>query len=257
MLAVISPAKNLNFEPVAQDVPLTKPLFSEEAVRLADRAAALSVGQIKSMMHLSNALATLNYERFQAFAERPARGSVKQAALAFAGDTYQGLQFEGLDPAIQARAQERLAILSGLYGVLRPFDAIQPYRLEIGRKLRTERGGSLYDFWGSRIADALQAQAAEQGAAAVVNCASVEYFSAVKTEALAVPVITPVFLEEKAGQRKVISFYAKRARGAMARWMMAANVTEPAALAGFAEDDYAFDAGESAPERPVFVRKAG
>jgi cytoplasmic iron level regulating protein YaaA (DUF328/UPF0246 family) len=208
------------------------------------------------MMQLSDALAELNHARFASFAEKPARNVTKQAGLAFNGDTYRGLRFETLTPETVARAQERLCILSGLYGVLRPLDAIQPYRLEMGRKLKTARGTSLYAWWGDRIADAIAARVSASGAEAVVNLASVEYFGAVRVDRLPVPVIAPVFQEEKAGTRKVISFCAKVARGAMARWMLSEDITDPSRLSAFAEEGYRYDPATSAPDRPVFVRAA-
>ena len=152
------------------------------------------------------------------------------AALAFAGDTYQGLEAGSLDPDEMAWAQEHLRILSGLYGVLRPLDAIEPYRLELGSRLATARGRTLYDYWGDRIARALRAQAESVGTDTLINCASQEYFGAVDMAALGLRVITPVFMEEKAGTPKVVSFYAKKARGAMARFVIQHRLTDPAAL---------------------------
>ena len=256
MIPVISPAKNLNFDPAPERYGRSEPVFKAEAEALAAEARKLKVGQIKRMMELSDALAELNHARFQAFSDAPAPETTKQAALAFAGDTYRGLQFETLAPDAVERAQARLCILSGLYGVLRPLDLIQPYRLEMGRKLRTKRGKTLYDWWGSEIGRHIAERAAQTGAKAIVNLASVEYFSAVRTDAIDVPVITPVFQEEKNGTRKVISFYAKVARGAMARWMLERDVTDPADLRTFDGEGYRFDTENSTPTRPVFFRSA-
>ncbi|MBB5514018.1 hypothetical protein FHS89_000016 [Rubricella aquisinus] len=254
MLAVLSPAKNLDFDRPA-DVPMTAPAFKADADALARIVAKLPVSRIKAMMELSDKLADLNWQRFQAYSDAPAQETLKQAAFAFNGDTYTGLQFPQMDRAAQDYAQDHLRILSGLYGVLRPYDAIQPYRLEMGRKVKTERGGTLYDYWGEQIADALDATAREQGAQAIVNLASIEYFGAAKEKALKTPVIHPVFQEEKSGQRKVISFFAKKARGSMARWMMEERVTDPGDLSAFDRDGYAYDP-DSPAGQPHFVRVA-
>ena len=179
------------------------------------------------------------------------------AVLAFAGDTYQGLEAASLDDDEMAFAQDHLRILSGLYGVLRPLDGIQPYRLEMGSRLKTERGKSLYDYWGDRIARALNEDAEATGANALVNCASQEYFGAVDTDALKLPVITPQFMEDKGGAPKIVSFYAKKARGAMARYIVQHRLTEPESLRDFDSGGYAWSEELSTPEKPVFVRPYG
>lgn len=255
MLAVLSPAKNLDFTPNG-DVPMTQPALKGEADTLAAVMADVPVTQIKKMMELSDKLADLNWQRFQAYAVDPGEDAVKQAALAFNGDTYAGLTFAEMDRGAQDYAQDNLRILSGLYGLLRPYDAIQPYRLEMGRKVPTERGRTLYDWWGTQLAQMLDATAQDRDAKAIVNLASIEYFTAAQEKALSSPVIHPVFQEEKAGVRKVISFYAKKARGSMARWMMEERVTNPADLSGFDRDGYVYQP-ESAVDKPVFVRIAG
>ena len=178
----------------------------------------------------------------------------KPAALAFAGDTYQGLEAASLDADEMAWAQDHLAILSGLYGVLRPLDAIEPYRLEMGSRLATDRGRTLYDFWGDRIARALDAQAAEVGSDTLVNCASQEYFGAVDRTALGLRVITPVFMEERGGTPKVISFYAKKARGAMARFIIQNRLRDAESLTAFDTGGYRHVPDLSEPDSPVFLR---
>ncbi|MGB0497865.1 MAG: peroxide stress protein YaaA [Rubricella sp.] len=256
MLVVISPAKNLDFSEAPAALDLTAPVFRDEANALAAEMRKLPVSRIKAMMALSDRLADLNWQRFQAWSDDPAKGTVKQAALAFAGDTYRGLQFASLSPDAVDRAQDHLRILSGLYGLLRPLDAIQPYRLEMGRKVHTARGGTLYDWWGDTIARALEAQAATLGTGTLVNLASKEYFGAVERGAPALDVVTPQFLEEKDGARRMISFHAKTARGAMARWIIENRPSGIDELRGFDWAGYRFDPGAGDGATPVFVRSA-
>ncbi len=254
MLAVISPAKSLDFSAAPTDWPHSQPDTATDAARLARTAGRLSRIKLKALMELSDDLADLNWRRFKAFAEDPAPEATKQAALAFNGDTYAGLDYGSLEPMDRDYAQDHLRILSGLYGVLRPHDTIQPYRLEMGRPLKTRRGGTLYAYWGDRIAAALDAQATAVGARHIVNLASTEYFRAVDTNALQTPVITPVFLDEKAGVPKVISFFAKRARGAMARFMVQTQAASPQDLLRFDWQGYAHTPELSEPGKPAFVR---
>ncbi len=256
MLAIISPAKSLDFSPVNDDVPLTTPQFTDEAIRLATAARRLSKARLRAMMDLSEPLTELNYQRFKAFRSDPDIDETRPAAFCFAGDTYAGLDFKGLGRSDQAHAQDHLRILSGLYGVLRPLDRIQPYRLEMGRRLKTRRGETLYDFWGDLVAAALKAQAERINADHVVNLASTEYFRSVRLKALDLPVITPVFLDESNGRAKVISFFAKRARGAMARFIIEHRITDPRHLAGFTWEDYSFQSATSSQDAPIFLRKA-
>ncbi|MGR3501970.1 peroxide stress protein YaaA [Pseudaestuariivita sp.] len=254
MLVTISPAKRLDWQD--RGVEMSAPEFQDDAVRLARTARNLTLRDLKKLMSLSDDLARLNRDRFKAFAEAPEAAHVRPAAFAFAGDTYQGLDAASLSGGDLDWAQERLAILSGLYGVLRPRDAIQPYRLEMGSRLKTRRGSSLYDYWGKTPAKALNTRAEEVGAEVLVNCASQEYFGAVDLKALKLEVVTPQFLELKDGSAKTISFYAKRARGAMARYIVQNRLTDVDAISGFDLDGYAFDAALSAPGKPAFVREA-
>ena len=249
MLVVLSPAKKLDMTP-AEGVTPTRPVFRDEAGTLAEVARGLGTQELQKLMKISESLARLNAERFAAF------GGMEQkpAALAFAGDTYQGLEAASLDDDEMAWAQDHLAILSGLYGVLRPLDAIEPYRLEMGSRLATDRGRTLYDFWGDRIARALDAQAAEMGCDTLVNCASQEYFGAVDRTALGLRVITPVFMEERGGTPKVISFYAKKARGAMARFIIQNRLRDAESLTAFDTGGYRHVPDLSAPDSPVFLR---
>ncbi len=255
MLTVISPAKRLNETPVALPPGLTAtvPDFAADALRLSRIARKLSVDQLCGLMDISVALAGLNRDRFRAFA---ADGPGIPAAFMFDGDTYAGLETHAMDTDTLRHAQGHLRILSGLYGLLRPLDAIQPYRLEMGSRLENPKGGDLYAYWGDKIARSLNAQAAQTGAVALVNCASAEYFGAVAAKRLKLPVITPVFLEERGNEAKIISFWAKKARGAMARYIAINRLTDPADLQGFSSGGYAHRPDLSTPGRMVFLRSA-
>ena len=251
MLITVSPAKKLDLT-AAQGVTPRRPEFPEDARYLAEVARDLTVKELQKLMGISEALARLNAGRFRDFGQM----AEKPAALAFAGDTYQGLEAKSLDADEMAFAQDRLRILSGLYGILRPLDAIQPYRLEMGSRLKTTRGASLYDYWGDRIAQALNRQAEVLGTDVLINCASQEYFGAVDLAALNLRVITPVFLEEKDGEAKIVSFYAKRARGAMARFIIQRRLISPEGLRDFDSGGYAFRPDMSEGDRWVFLREA-
>ena len=252
MLVVVSPAKSLDMDPV--DIAPTAPVFQDDAVRLSKTARNLSLGDLKALMHISDDLARLNRDRFAAFAADPAPEAVKPAALAFNGDTYQGLEAKTLSGDDLAWAQDHLVILSGLYGMLRPLDAIQPYRLEMGSKLKTRRGQSLYAYWGDTIAKALNAQAAAQGTDTLINCASQEYFGVADRKALKLRVITPVFMELKDDKPRIVSFFAKRARGAMARHIIEHRLTEAEEIKGFKSGGYAYDPDLSEGNKWVFLR---
>ena len=252
MLVVVSPAKSLDMSPV--DLPATQPAFQEDAVRLSKTARNLTLKELKGLMDISDDLARLNRDRFKAFAAEPQADAVKPAALAFNGDTYQGLEAKTLSEDDLAWAQDHLRILSGLYGLLRPLDAIQPYRLEMGSRLKTRRGKSLYDYWGDTIAKALNAQAADVGTDTLINCASKEYFGAADRKALKLRVITPQFMEVKDGKPRIVSFFAKRARGAMARFIIENRVTEAEGIKDFTSGGYAYEADLSEGDKWVFVR---
>ena len=249
MLTVISPAKRLNEAPLP--VPMTTPVLAKDAARLAKSAKALSADDLCKLMHISPSLGALNHARFASFAKDAAR---YPAAFMFDGDTYAGLEVRQMSDDALRWAQSHLRILSGLYGVLRPLDAIQPYRLEMGSKLATEKGGDLYAYWGGKIAKALTQDAAEVGASCVVNCASVEYFGAVR--GLKLRVITPSFLEERDGTAKIVSFWAKKARGAMARYICDGHLTNPDDLRGFDIGGYRYRAELSSADHPVVTRSA-
>lgn len=254
MLVILSPAKKLDWS--ARPDTTTQPDFQAEAVMLADTAKRLGAPGLKKLMHISDKLAELNLERFENFAEDPTPEATRPAIHAFAGDTYTGLDARSLDADALDWAKGHLRILSGLYGLLRPFDAMQPYRLEMGSRLATAQGKSLYEYWGDRISGALNDAAVDAGASVVVNCASQEYFGAVDLAALMPRVLTPQFLDSRDGaEPKVISFYAKKARGAMARFVMERRLTDPEDLRMFDTGGYAYDAAQSSEDRPVFIRK--
>ncbi len=254
MLVVISPAKRLDW--AERDVRMTQPEFQEDAIRLAKSARNLTLGKLKALMDLSDDLARLNRDRFKTFEDVPGENVTRPAALAFAGDTYQGLEATSLDPDELDWAQDHLRILSGLYGVLRPLDAIQPYRLEMGSRLKTRRGKSLYDYWRDDLSNALNAQAERIGTNVLVNCASQEYFGAVSAQALKLRVMTPVFMEEKEDGKgpKIVSFFAKKARGAMARYIIQNRLVDAETISGFDSGGYIYRADLSTPDKPVFVR---
>ena len=249
MLVVISPAKKLDMSVDAR-APTTVPDFATDAATLAGVARDLTHDELRALMSISPALAELNAKRFADFGKQP----IKAAALAFAGDTYQGLEAPTLDDEEMAWAQNHLRLLSGLYGVLRPMDAIEPYRLEMGSRLKTDKGRSLYEYWGTRLADALNAQADATGSQLLVNCASQEYFGAVDRGALAIPVITPVFKEIRDGRARIVSFFAKKARGAMARHIVQNRLSDMADLQGFSAGGYRYAAEASDGETIVFTR---
>ena len=252
MLVVISPAKKLDW--ATRDVAATAPDFQDDAISLARTARNLSLGDLKGLMHLSDALASLNRDRFKAFQDVPTADVTRPAALVFAGDTYQGLEASTLDTDEMEWAQDHLRILSGLYGVLRPLDLIQAYRLEMGSRLKTRRGKNLYDYWQNDLSIALNAQGEKVGSDVLINCASQEYFGAVALKALKLRVITPAFMEDKGQGPKIVSFYAKKARGAMARFMVQNRLTDPKSILDFDAGGYAFQPDLSTADKPVFVR---
>ena len=252
MLTVISPAKSLDLTPVS--TPGTAPAFQTDAARLAATARGLTLRDLRGLMDISNDLARLNRDRFRAFVADPTPDQTKPAALAFNGDTYIGLDAKSLSDADLNYAQSHLRILSGLYGLLRPLDAIQPYRLEMGSRLKTRRGHNLYDYWGDTVAKALRDQARTIGTDSLINCASQEYFHAADRKALKLRVITPVFLEDKNGTTSTISFFAKRARGAMARFITVNRINDPAQIKHFDTGGYAHAPDLSHGDNWAFVR---
>ncbi|WP_426016743.1 peroxide stress protein YaaA [Brevundimonas sp. DWR2-3-1b1] len=252
MLIVLSPAKRLDFTEADPAIPGTERRFVEDTASLATTARRQTKADLRRLMGISDDLATLNVARFKAFDDESTDGV--QAAFAFAGDVYEGLKARELDAKSLAYAQDHLRILSGFYGLLRPLDRIQPYRLEMGTRLKTRRGTSLYDFWGERISKQLNEDAEGQTDPTLVNLASQEYFGAVDAKALKLPVVTPQFREEKNGESRIVSFFAKKARGAMARFAIDERVERVADLKAFDRDGYKFDKAASTESEWIFIR---
>ncbi|MDB5964764.1 MAG: hypothetical protein JWQ72_1264 [Polaromonas sp.] len=257
MLFLLSPAKSLDYDTPPQVATHTKPLFVKQSAELMEVLRGKTPQQIGSLMKLSDALSGLNAARYQAWSSRFTAKNSKQAVLAFNGDVYGGLDARTLSAPQLDWAQAHVCILSGLYGVLRPLDWMQPYRLEMGTALATPRGASLYQFWGSKISAYLNERAAADTSPVIVNLASEEYFRAVDRTALKPRVVSCVFEELRAGKYKIISFSAKRARGLMVRYAIEKKAASVRKLEGFDAEGYAFDAGASAPDRLVFRRRPG
>jgi cytoplasmic iron level regulating protein YaaA (DUF328/UPF0246 family) len=253
MLLVISPAKTLDLDTPPTTKLHSTPDFLDRSAQLIDVLRTRSPGQISELMGISDKLAALNVGRYADWSTDVS--DARQAVMSFDGDVYGGLDARTLTPKQLAYAQDHLRILSGLYGLLRPLDLMHPYRLEMGIRLANAVGKDLYAFWGDTITDALNAQAAKTGAKALVNLASEEYFKAVRPKALDVPVITPVFEDFKNGKYKIISFFAKRARGMMARYAAVKGITDPVKLQRFNVDGYAFDKDASTDASWVFRRR--
>lgn len=255
MLIVLSPAKTLDFESPVLDVPTTSTEFSKDAQALVRRLREFDAAGVARLMDLSEALATLNVQRYKDFRGSPAPDRTRAAVLAFDGDVYDGLSARTLDAQGLAFAQAHLRILSGLYGVLRPLDAMQPYRLEMGTRLHTDRGKDLYAYWGDKPARALRKALEASGSQVLINLASQEYFGAVQLDALKARVIHPQFQERRTAGWKVVSFSAKRARGLMARYAIDHRITDPEDLKGFTLEGYAYDAAASDRDHWYFRRE--
>jgi uncharacterized protein len=254
MLFIISPAKNLDYRAPDFEIARSKVRMIEDVAALAKVTAKLGRPQIAKLMDLSDKLADLNWQRFQAFDPALDGEDTLQAALAFNGDVYQGLSARTLTTDDLNWAQDNLRILSGLYGVLRPLDAIAPYRLEMGTRLKTRRGNSLYEFWGDRLSKALNSDLEGHSEKVVINLASTEYFSAVKAKALKAKIINCHFKEVKDGKARVLSFYAKKARGLMARYAITKRMTDPEQLKSFDVEGYRFEEGSSTANDWTFSR---
>ena len=254
MLMVISPAKTLDYDTPPVIEQSTQPRFVEHSVELIDVLREKSPQDIAKLMSLSDKLASLNVARYGSWERESTLQNAKQALLAFKGDVYTGLNAEDFSADDFAFAQQHLRMLSGLYGLLRPLDLMQPYRLEMGTKLANARGKDLYAFWGERISQWLNEDLAAQGDQVLLNLASQEYFGAVKPKALNARIIDTVFKDQKNGQYKIISFYAKKARGLMARYVIKERLQDPEGLKDFNLDGYRFDAASSSENQLVFLR---
>jgi len=255
MLMVISPAKTLDFDSPLATKEFSQPALLDKSQQLIDVARKLSPAQIGSLMHISDKLAELNARRFNDWQPPFTPDNARQAILAFKGDVYTGLQAEEFSAKDFDFAQQHLRMLSGLYGLLRPLDLMQAYRLEMGIKLENPAGQNLYSFWGDTLTDALNEALAAQGDDVLINLASDEYFRAVKPKKLNGQIIKPVFLDEKNGKFKVISFYAKKARGLMSRYIIQQRLTKPAQLKKFDLEGYFFDAESGSENELVFKRR--
>lgn len=254
MIILLSPAKTLDFSPSERDLPATKPALYAEAKQLAAVAKKLSERDVAKLMELSDKLAATAHGYLQDWKATWNPKGAKQAALAFRGDVYQGLDADTLTDKQLQKAQDHVRILSGLYGVLRPLDLIQPYRLEMGRKLKNPRGKDIYAWWGDRVTDALAADLAESKPPLVVNLASNEYAGVVALKQLDAEVVTPVFKDEKNGKYRVVSFFAKQARGAMARHLIKSRAKGRKAIESFREEGYTLNPSMSSDAEPVFTR---
>ena len=257
MLFLLSPAKALDYDTPAHVSTHTQPLFKPQAAELIGVLKTKTPQDVASLMKLSDALAGLNVARYEAWSKTFTARNAKQAVLAFNGDVYDGLSAKTLDAAQLDWAQAHVCILSGLYGVLRPLDWMQPYRLEMGTALATPRGKNLYQFWGTQVADYLNERALADTSPVVVNLASEEYFKVVNRQALKPRVVTCVFEDFKGGKYKIISFNAKRARGQMVRFAIEQRIGSVKKLEGFDADGWRFTASVSTPDRLVFRRQLG
>jgi len=254
MLIVLSPAKSLDYKTPAKVKAPTLPEFVSESVKLIANLKKLSPQEISNLMGLSDQLAALNVGRYRDWSKKFTDENSKPAIYAFNGDVYDGFDVKSLDAKAIDFAQNHIRILSGLYGALRPLDLMQPYRLEMGTSLKNVRGKDLYAFWGDRVTDSLKKVLDKQKKPVLLNLASEEYFKVLQVRLLDCPVISPVFQDAKDGKYKIISFYAKRARGLMARYVVDNRITDPADLKGFNLDGYKYDPSESKPEKPLFRR---
>lgn len=249
MIIVLSPSKSMDMNPSGVS-DATLPAFLDRSEALVSRLRRFSSRQLMEFMEISEVLADLNRERFKTWKPPFTPENAKQALLAFTGDVYEGLDAATLKKRDIQYAQKHLRILSGLYGLLRPLDLIQPYRLEMGRPLETRGAKNLYDFWRETITETINAEPGHL----LVNLASQEYFKAIDRRKLNKEIISPIFKDEKNGTFKIISFYAKKARGTMARYLIENRVTSSDGLFGFAEDGYRYNEKFSKPGAPVFTR---
>lgn len=255
MIYLLSPAKTLDCESEIPSIRATKPRFLDHSAELTALMKKKKPADLQKLMDISPSLADLNAERFRDWKMDYGKKEARSAIFMFKGDVYQGLAVEEWDKEDFVSAQKTLRILSGLYGLLRPLDLMMPYRLEMGKKVANQRGVNLYQFWGSLLTESLNSELKAKGDA-VINLASNEYFSAVQPKDLKAPVITPVFKDWKNGKYKVISFFAKKARGRMASWAIRNRVHEPAGLCEFEEDGYRLDKADSDDTTFVFTRKS-
>lgn len=257
MLSLLSPAKSLDFESLPTSQVNSQPVFQQEALELIEQLRRLAPQELSKLMKISDKLASLNTARFQEWQLPFTSDNSKAAVLAFTGDVYTGLNATTLKDSALEFGQEHLAILSGLYGLLKPMDLIQAYRLEMGTKFDNKRGADLYSFWQPLVTAEIKKRLAEHTRPVVVNLASQEYFKAVDLKKLNRRVITPVFKDWKNDEFKIISFYAKKARGLMARFLLEEKIDHPEDIKDFKTDGYSFNKAMSEDDNWVFVRKQG
>ena len=254
MLTIISPAKKLDYSQPSEAQTFTQPLLLEHSEQLLKDLRLLSPEDICSLMGLSDKLGALNYERFQEWQTPFSTDNAKQAILAFKGDVYQGLDADNMSADELSWAQDNLRILSGLYGLLRPLDLMQPYRLEMGTKFANQRGANLYQFWGDIITDQLNKLFPASAKSVLVNLASNEYFKSVQPKNINAEIITPVFMDQKGDKYKIISFFAKRARGLMSAFIIKNKITDAEQLKTFNVGGYSFNSAMSEGNKWVFCR---
>ena len=255
MLIVISPAKTLDYDTPPVTKKFSQPQMLDDSQSLVDIMLEYSPNQISKLMSISPKLAELNRDRFQTWSRPFKKSNAKQALLAFKGDVYVGLEAENFSDENFAYAQEHLRILSGLYGTLRPLDLMQPYRLEMGIRLKNPKGNNLYEFWDTKITDKLNKQLKKVDSDVLLNLASNEYFKSVKKDMLNAQIITPVFKDWKTDKYKMISFFAKKARGFMSAWVIQNQIKNVKDLKKFKVAGYKYSASESTIDSPVFLRK--
>ncbi|WP_262694769.1 peroxide stress protein YaaA [Kordiimonas aquimaris] len=254
MLVVLSPAKKLDFDSENHTESGDQPQFLSQSKKLIKTAKTLKAGDLRSLMGISEALAELNVKRFKAFKAPFTTSNARSAIDAFQGDVYVGLEASSLNDEDRAFANEHVRILSGLYGLLKPLDLMQAYRLEMGIKFKNERGKNLYEFWDDRLAKALDKELKQHDSKVLINLASNEYFKAVKPKSLNASIITPVFQEVKDGRARVISFLAKKARGTMTRYIIDNRIDTPDTLKKFNEGGYRYSEADSSDDRLIFKR---
>ena len=255
MLIVLSPAKSLDYDTPPSTDKHTLPIFINESAKLVADLKKLSLQEVAELMDLSDKLAALNVARFGEWSKKFTAKNSKQAILAFNGDVYEGLDAASLSAKALDYTQDHVRVLSGLYGVLKPLDLMQPYRLEMGTAFKNTVGKDLYAFWGDKITLALKEELEKQKSKTLINLASDEYFKSVKADKLGFPIVAPVFQDEKAGKYKIVSFYAKRARGLMTRFIIDNKIDKAADLNDFDYEGYKFAPKESTDAKPVFRRK--
>lgn len=254
MLTIIAPAKTLDFETPPVTREYTLPVLLDESEKIAGRLKKMKPAKLSQLMNVSDSLAALNFHRYQSWQQPFTPDNSKQALLAFNGEVYAGLQATSLTEEQLKRAQFKLRILSGLYGVLRPLDLIQPYRLEMGTTLNIGRKKDLYAFWGNKITRHIQQAIDESGSKILVNLASNEYYKSIDKSRLDARIVTPAFKEMKNGEYKIITIYAKKARGLMTRFILENNIEQPEELQAFDAEGYHYNARLSQPDKPVFTR---